>query len=86
MFDQALFTTPIRDYNVVIHLSAALITRQSEAVDLQPELWEAKMQYRNLADEGVYGSEVRVAFNPAQSFARDIQVGSHLGTKRVSHR
>lgn len=73
-----MLKTPVKDYNAVIHLSPALVTRQAEAAEPEPELWEAKMQYRNITDEGVYGSELRVAFNPAQSFARDIQV-SHKG-------
>jgi hypothetical protein len=38
------------------------------------DLWESKLRYRNLADPGVFGGEIRVAFDPAESLARDIQV------------
>ena len=37
------------------------------------EEWESKAKYRNL-QETTYGEEVRIAFDPALSFARDIQV------------
>lgn len=67
----------------MIHLSPALITRQAEAAEPEPELWEAKMQYRNLADEGVYGSGLRVAFNPAEALARDIQVSRPSSSRRT---
>jgi U3 small nucleolar RNA-associated protein 22 len=71
---QSLFKTPTEDYDVVFHLNPSLQTRCSQAVEPDHELWESKLRFRNLADPGVYAGEVRVGFDPTESFARDIQV------------
>lgn len=71
---QSLFKTPTADYDVLIHLHPALLARYAQAVEPDTDMWESKLRYRNLADPGVFGAEVRVGFDPAEQYARDLQV------------
>ena len=75
---QALFTTPTAEYDVLIHLDPSLLTRYALAVSPDVQEWEGKLQYKNITGQGVYGEEVRIGFDPAASFARDIQVSPFL--------
>jgi len=71
---QALFTTPTRDYDVVIHLQSALVTRYAQAVNADADLWEEKMKYKNVGGAGVLGDDLKLDVDLTGAFARDIQV------------
>lgn len=75
---QALFTTPTRDYDVVIHLDTAFVTRYAQAVNPDTDLWEEKMKYKNLGETGVLGDDIKLGVDLTGTFARDIQVSPIL--------
>ena len=69
---QSLFTTPLNDYDVLLHLNPTVISTYAQAVDPNPAEWEGKT-FRNLV--ATKDKEpVLVDYNPVISFVNDLQV------------
>lgn len=72
---QSIFKTQLSPYDILIHLRPALLPRYAQAVEPETDVWESRTKYRNVGmAESVYGSDVKIGFDPAAAFARDIQV------------
>ena len=71
---QSLFITPLEHYDFLIHLVPSVLPRYGQSVSPDPDVWELKLKFRNVQNGA--GDELRVDCDPAESFARSIQVGS----------
>ncbi|WVQ80672.1 hypothetical protein IAT38_002777 [Cryptococcus sp. DSM 104549] len=67
----SLFTTPLAHFDFIIHLHPSVLPRSSQSLTASPSLWEAHLKFRNLAPDA--SDEIRVGFDPAESFVRDLQ-------------
>ena len=72
----------MEDYDVLLHLNPSLLPRSTEAVDWQSKGLEDSLRFRNVRDS-VYGEGIRIAFDPHESFALDVQVRSIQRQKRA---
>ncbi|RXK39464.1 hypothetical protein M231_03297 [Tremella mesenterica] len=70
-----LFTTPLDQYDFLIHLKPSLVPTYAQAVRCEEEQWEtSSSKFRNApVIQGVYGSELRLGFDPMSEFVKDIQ-------------
>ena len=74
---EQLFKTPLNDYSFLLHLDPAILPRLSQAVSPDQARWTSK--YKNVASiqasNSVYGKELRVDFDPARQYFKDLEVG-----------
>ncbi|TYJ58527.1 hypothetical protein B9479_000736 [Cryptococcus floricola] len=68
---RSLFVTPVEHFDFLIHLNAAHLSRSALAIHPDPSLWEPHLKFRNLSSAGE--GSVRVDFDPATMFVRDLQ-------------
>ncbi|ORX40762.1 Nrap protein [Kockovaella imperatae] len=69
---RALFTTPLADYDVLVHLHSGILPTYAQGVHADAANWVSEARFKN-ARRTVYGDEIRIAFDPALAFAQDIQ-------------
>lgn len=67
---QSLFTTPLGDYNVLLHLKPSVIATYAQAVTANEAEWQGKT-FRNLIESK---QNIMVDFDPVWAFVRDLQV------------
>jgi len=67
-----LFEHPTTDYDFLIELDPRAVSRYWQGLHAAPSVWNPS-GYANLADGGEDGEAVRVAFNPAELYFRDLQ-------------
>jgi len=65
---QSLFTTPLTDYDVLLHINPSVISTYAQAVSPNPTEWDGKT-FRNLMTK----EQVNVDYNPVYSFIKDLQ-------------
>ena len=76
---KSIFFHPLDDYDFIIHLNPKVLPKYSLNVDAKEDIWAQSTKYKNITEESVYGTEIRVDFDPASLFVVDLQVGSqHL--------
>lgn len=73
---QQLFKTPLNDYSFLLHLDPSVLPRLSQAVSPDQSRWTSK--YKNVASiqaaNSVYGKELRIDFDPASQYLKDLEV------------
>jgi hypothetical protein len=69
-----LFTTPLGDYDALLHLNPAIISTYAQAVNPNHAEWQGKT-FRNLVTDK---QPVDIDLNPAWSFVNDLQVSMTL--------
>ena len=70
---QRLFITPFAHYDFLIHLVPSVLLRYAQAVCPDHAEWEEKFKFRNFQTGN---KDLRLNQDPAESFARDIQVST----------
>ena len=80
---QPIFRHPTVDYNFLIELDPLAVSRYWQSLSAPSSMWNPA-QYANLAHDANDGL-VRVAFNPAEMFFRDLQVRVWLLTITMPH-
>lgn len=74
---KAMFVHPTDDYDFVIHLQPAVVTRYTQSLFANPSVWGGGKKYANLMDavpESVYGETLRLDFDPVSMLFKEIQV------------
>jgi hypothetical protein len=69
-----LFTTPLEGYDILLHLKPSVVTRYAQGVNPLKEVWEEKNRFKNIDTQQQEVAGLKVGFNPAEEFVKDIQV------------
>lgn len=69
---KSLFVHPTEDYDFLLHLNTDAVTRYWEGIHPSPSVWTSGYVNLDLHDVNKQNS-VRVEFNPAEAFYRDLQ-------------
>lgn len=67
--EQSLFTTPLADYDVILHLDPSIVSTYAQAVQADEAQWQGQT-FRNLNESK---KSVMLEFNPAQSFVSNLK-------------
>jgi U3 small nucleolar RNA-associated protein 22 len=65
---QSLFTTPLSDYDILLHLNPSIISTYAQSVSPNQTEWDGKT-FRNLVTK----EQVNVDYNPVYTFVKDLQ-------------
>ncbi|KAF8320436.1 Nrap protein [Clavulina sp. PMI_390] len=73
---RTMFQHPTGDYDFIIHLRPEVVTNYPWGIGANPKVWGGGKKYTNLAEAvapHIYGSAIRLGFNPTATFVREIQ-------------